>query len=82
MPDPIKALHNYSDALRVAGTEEAAEVAWREFFDGMEPDARRIIDRADFEWMDALARHCFEAGWHAALRRSAQMMSRALERAA
>lgn len=82
MGDPIKALSRYSSALRVAGTDESAEIAWREFFDRMDPETRRIIDRDDFEWMDALARHCFEAGWHAALKRSADLMVRSLENAA
>lgn len=76
----VERLRQYAAALRVAGTDESAELSWREFVDAMDRNTRDLVDRDDLEWTMALARHCYEAGWHAGLHRAAKLASRSLER--
>lgn len=78
----IEALRTYAGGLRVILTDEAAENAWRAFLGGMDANLVHLIGQDDYEWLEAAMRHSFEVGWHAALRRATDLVTRTLDAAA
>lgn len=78
----VTALHRLAAGLRVAGTDEAAENAWRDFWADVDKDTVRLVKRGDYEWLEALAKHCYEVGFHTGLSKAAALAGKALEEAA
>lgn len=76
----IEALHEYAVAIRVAGTEEAADRATDEFFRGM--DVAGVVGRDAAPAVTEAMRHAYSSGFQAGLREAARLGVKALERAA